>query len=484
MTDPQALMDSGLEVLTSEGAQLGDVRCVDLDEEWITVKNDEVDAAQGSSSRGFGIRALVNGAWGYSASNQWDTEQAKKCAREAVEIARRNASRVHPAELPSRPPELGQYVTPQQRDYFTVPLDEKLDLLFAASKKLGGDERVVVREAKVHGLKRRTWLASTEGTRIEQEQSLCGGGITAMTTAEGVVQIRSYPKASEGNVNAAGWEFIEELDLVGESERVREEALALLSAPKCPSGRRTLIVDGAQLSLQLHESCGHPIELDRVLGEEISLAGCSFLRPEMLHELTYGSPIVNIYADSTSPGGPGTFGWDDEGVPAHQWDIVKEGKFVGYLASRESVKRVPTTVPGAMRADSWAHVPIVRMVNINLKPGSSTLDQMISETEDGVLVSANRSWSIDDFRRNFQFSCEAGWEIKDGEIVGLVRDPVYTGITPEFWASCDAIANEDHWKMWGWRFCGKGDPMQLMHVGHGCSLARFQNVEIRSSNGR
>ena len=484
MTDPQALMDSGLRALASEGVQLGDVRCVDLDEEWITVKKNEVDAAQSSSSRGFGVRALVNGAWGYSASNLWSPEQAKQCAHEAVEIARRNASRVHPAEIAPCPAQIGRYETPLTRDYFSVPLDEKLGLLFAATHELGKDERVVVTEAKVHGLKRRTWLASTEGTRIEQEQSLCGGGIAATAMADGVVQVRSYPKSAEGNLNAAGWEFVEDLDLVGESERVREEVVALLSAPKCPAGRRTLIVDGAQLSLQLHESCGHPIELDRVLGEEISLAGCSFLRPEMLHELTYGSPLVNIYADSTSPGGPGTFGWDDEGVPAHRWDIVKGGEFVGYLASRESINRVPTTVPGAMRADSWEHVPIVRMVNINLEPGNATLDEMIGETEDGVLVSANRSWSIDDFRLNFQFSCEAGWEIKNGEIVRLVRDPVYTGITPEFWAGCDAIADENHWKMWGWRFCGKGDPMQLMHVGHGCSLARFQNVEIRSSNGR
>lgn len=482
MSEPDRLLDAGLLALEREGVPFGDVRLVDVSEEWVKVKNCEVDSLDRTESRGLGVRVLVDGAWGYAASNDWSEGGVRRCTQRAAEIARRNGRRAHPAQLVPQSAQRGFWTTPVERPYGDVALGEKIDLLMAASAGLTGDDRIVRADARVHGIARQTWLASTEGTRIHQAHHLCGGGITAIAAQDGVVQVRSYPKSGEGDIQSGGWEFIEALDLVGETERVREEALALLSAPDCPTGRRTLIVDGAQLSLQIHESCGHPIELDRALGEEVSLAGGSFLQPSALGSLKYGSELVNITADSTSPGGAGTFGWDDEGVPASRWDIVREGQFVGYLGSRETAGRVAGTVPGAMRSDSWSRLPIVRMVNVNLAPGESTLADMIAGTEDGVLVSANRSWSIDDFRLNFQFSCEAGWEIKNGAITQMVKNPVYTGITPEFWAGCDAIGNEEHWRMWGWRFCGKGDPIQLMHVGHGCAPARFQNVEIRSSN--
>lgn len=481
MDNEKRLLEAGLKALNGR-VSYGDVRIVHFDEEWIEVDAGKVDSAKRQDSRGFGVRVLCDGAWGYAGSRELTPASVARCADLAISIAAGNPKRDHAIGLSEIGPQVGHYETAVSRDYFEVPLDEKVDLLVRASNVMNSDPRVVASKACVHGINRFTWFASTEGSSLTQRHALCGGGIST-TAAEGSqVQTRSYPMAAEGDIHAAGWEFIERLDLVGEADRVREEALALLSAPECPTGRRTLIIDGAQLSLQIHESCGHPIELDRVLGEEISLAGCSFLRPEMLNELTYGSNKVNIYADSTTPEGAGTFGWDDEGVPAGRWDIVREGQFVGYLGSRETATRLAGVVPGSMRADSWARLPIVRMVNVNLEPGSSSLDEMIASTEDGVLMSVNRSWSIDDFRLNFQFSCEAGWEIKEGKITRLLRNPVYTGITPKFWNSCDAIASEDEWRMWGWRFCGKGDPMQLMHVGHGCAPARFQNIEIRSSN--
>ena len=481
MDNQNELLQAGLKALDGR-VSYGDIRIVHYDEEWIDVDAGKVDSVKRQDSRGFGVRVLRNGAWGYAGSRELTLASVVRATEVAIAIAEGNPQRGYTTQLSELPPQIGHYETPVQRDYFDVPLDEKVDLLIRASNAMNTDPRVVASKACVHGINRFTWLASTEGSRVTQRHSLCGGGIST-TAAEGnQVQTRSYPMGAEGDIHAAGWEFIERLDLLGEADRVRDEALALLSAPECPTGRRTLILDGAQLSLQIHESCGHPIELDRALGEEISLAGCSFLRPEMLNELKYGSQKVNIYADSTSAEGPGSFGWDDEGVPASRWDIVRDGQFVGYLGSRETATRLPGVVPGSMRADSWARLPIVRMVNVNLEPGSSTLDEMIASTDDGVFMSVNRSWSIDDFRLNFQFSCEAGWEIKAGKITRMVRNPVYTGITPKFWNSCDAIANTDEWRMWGWRFCGKGDPMQLMHVGHGCAPARFQDVEIRSSH--
>lgn len=484
MVEPHQLLEAGLAALDRPGVDLGEVRLVDLQTETIEVKGQEVEQTTHSTSRGVGIRVLSNGAWGYAATSTRCPEDVRRCAGEALELAQRNKNRVFPAQIVDLEPQQGQYRTPVQRDYFEVPLDEKLNLLFAATEMLNQQDKVTVAKATTHGLKRKTWLASTHGTNIQQEISLCGAGVTAIAVADGEVQIRTYPKENEGDARAAGWEFVEELDIVGVSEKVGSEAAALLSAPTCPSGRKTLIIDGSQLSLQIHESCGHPSELDRALGEEISLAGCSFLRPERLNNFTYGSPKVTLYADSTTPGGPGTFGWDDEGVPAGRWDLIKEGKQVGYLGSRETAGRVAKTQPGAMRAQSWQHTPIVRMVNVNLEPGDCSLDEMIADTKDGLFVKTNRSWSIDDFRRNFQFSCEIGWEIKNGKITQMVKNPVYTGITPEFWQSCDAVGDESHWRMWGWLMCGKGDPMQIMHVGHGCSPARFRDVEVGRSNAR
>jgi TldD protein len=208
------------------------------------------------------------------------------------------------------------------------------------------------------------------------------------------------------------------------------------------------------------------------------------MRPELLGSLDYGSALVSLVADSTSPGGAGTFGWDDEGTPAGKWDIVRNGRLVGFLGSRETAARVPNTRPGSVRAATWANVPIVRMVNINLEPGQGSLEDLIADTPHGLLLSVNRSWSIDDFRLNFQFGCEVGWRIEHGKLAGMVKNPVYSGLTPTFWRSCDAIAGPEAWRMWGYRYCGKGDPMQLMHVGHGCAPARFRSVEVGSRHAR
>jgi TldD protein len=286
----------------------------------------------------------------------------------------------------------------------------------------------------------------------------------------------------DGGIGGAGYELVDALDLPGNAARIREEALELVAAPLCPAGPRALILDTPQLALQIHESCGHPTELDRALGEEISLAGASFLTPDKLGRFTYGSTRVNLTADALLPGGLGTFGWDDEGVPARRTPLVARGLFVGYLSSRETAQRLGLgRSAGCMRAESYARPPIIRMINVSLEPdpeGPASLEELIADTGDGVLMTTNRSWSIDDLRLNFQFSCEAAWEVKKGKRTRLLRRPVYTGITPRFWAGCDAIAAPAAFRAWGFLTCGKGDPMQLMAVGHGSSPARFREVEI------
>ncbi|MBI4733538.1 MAG: TldD/PmbA family protein, partial [Rubrobacteridae bacterium] len=219
-------------------------------------------------------------------------------------------------------------------------------------------------------------------------------------------------------------------------------------------------------------------EFDRVLGMEASFAGTSFLTIDKMSNFRYGSPIVNINADATIPGALGTFGYDDEGVPAQKFDIIKNGIFVGYLTSRETAPVIGQKSNGCMRADGWGKLPLIRMTNINLLPGNSTLDQMISEVKDGLYLATNRSWSIDDKRLNFQFATQVGWEIKNGKLGSMVKNPNYTGITPDFWGSCDAIAGKKEWRVWGLPNCGKGEPMQVAHVAHGAAPARFNNIKV------
>src|SRR6202030_1226805 len=242
------------------------------------------------------------------------------------------------------------------------------------------------------------------------------------------------PTWQGGDGFQAGWERVGALDLRGHVDVVKDEALALLSAPTCPAGPRTLLLESSQVALQIHESCGHPTELDRALGSEISLSGGSFMQPRMLGKLRYGSPLVTIVADATSEGGNGTFGWDDEGVPAGKRPLVERGLFVDYLSSRETAAALGRASTGTMRSESWNRPPIIRMVNVSLEPGAGgTLEDLIADTDDGILISTDKSWSIDDLRLDFQFSCEIAWEIKKGRRARMVRDPFYRGITPRFW---------------------------------------------------
>jgi TldD protein len=307
----------------------------------------------------------------------------------------------------------------------------------------------------------------------------CGMQVIAIGD-DGVAQRRTYPTWQGGEGFQGGYERVVGLDLIGNVDRIADEAIALLSADPCPEGTRDVILDSSQLGLQIHESCGHPTELDRAMGSEISLAGGSFLQQELLAKLRYGSRKVDLVADSTTAGGMGTFGWDDEGVPAGKRHLVREGLFVDYLSSRETAAALGRASTGTMRAEGWNRPPLIRMVNVSLEPEpkGDSLDALVNDTADGVLFATDRSWSIDDLRLNFQFTCEIAWEIKRGKRTRMFRDPLYTGITPQFWRSCDAVCGPAEWKMWGIMNCGKGDPMQIMQVGHGAAPARFRAVTV------
>jgi TldD protein len=463
-----------------------EVRFVDDGGERLRMRDGRPEQVTKEASRGVGVRVLGGKAWGFACSADTSEGGLRSAAQRAVAIARASAVVAHaPVAFPEQAAARGRYETHVAIDPFTIPLEDKLAALDGPVRALReGDRRLVSAEAWMDWTRQHKRLLTTEGTDVAQSftYGACGMHVFALGE-DGVSQRRSYPTWQGGDGFQAGWERIGALDLAGNVARVKDEVLALLVAPPCPAGTRTLLLESSQVGLQIHESCGHPTELDRALGTEISLAGGSFMQPHMLGKLRYGSPLVTLVADATSPGGNGTFGWDDEGVPAGKRALVDRGVFVDYLSSRETAAALGRTSTGTMRADGWNRTPIIRMVNVSLEPGAAgSLEDLVADTDDGLLVATDKSWSIDDVRLNFQFSCEIAWEVKHGKRTRILRDPFYTGITPRFWGSCDAVCGPGEWRLWGVTTCGKGDPMQMMHVGHGASPARFRGVTTGSAS--
>jgi TldD protein len=468
-----------LEFLKRKKVEYADIRQIHRVTENIEVKNGNIEGISCDEDQGFGIRIIANGAWGFASSSVLSPAEMKRVANKALEIAKASSiikkelARLSPTEVFE-----DQYTSKYEIDPFRVPLEEKIELLLKTTEILRKNDKIKVAEGSMDFYKTEKLFASTEGAFVRQSILESGAGILATAVDGNEVQRRSYPNSHRGDYATRGYEFIQGLKLVENADRVREEAIELLSAPACPDKDTTLIITGSQMALQVHESCGHPTELDRVLGTEVSLAGSSFMTLDKLNKLKYGSDKVSITADATLEGGLGSFGYDDEGVKAQRVELVKNGVFVGYLTSRETARVLNQKSNGTMRAEGWNRIPLIRMTNINLEPGEWELDKLIADTEDGFLLDMNKSWSIDDKRLNFQFGVEAAWEIKDGKKGRMYKNAVYTGITPEFWNSCDAVCNRNHWHVWGLPNCGKGEPMQTMHVAHGAAPARFRNVKV------
>ena len=473
------LLDRALNAAQLAGASYADVRVVEARSQIIEVKNRKVATLQEPSSAGVGIRVLIDGAWGFAASADLELEEVERCARLACRVARASARvRREPIRLSRLEPYRARWETPLARDPFSVSLADKIALLVEATGVMEREPKVRVAQGGLHFWEERKRFASTEGARIEQRIVHSGAGISAWAAGETDLQVRSYPNSFGGQYESAGYELVERLDLAGHAAETAATAAALLEAPLCPAGTTTVILDGSQVSLQVHESCGHPAELDRALGHEANFAGTSFLTPDQLGTLRYGSQVVNLVADATSARGLGTFGFDDEGVPAQKVDLVREGRFVGYLTSRETAPLVGLESNGTMRAEAWSHIPLIRMTNINLEPGAWKLEDLIADTDEGIYMETNRSWSIDDRRYNFQFGTEVGREIKRGKLGRLLRNCTYTGITPEFWNRCDGVCDASDWEIWGTPTCGKGQPSQVMRTAQGASAARFRDVQV------
>jgi TldD protein len=461
-----------------QSVDYADGRLVTTQTEKVMVKNGSVESISDTTSKGLGIRVVVDGCWGFSSSSTPTEQEATRVARDAIEIAK--ASRIlkkMDIVLAEEDPTSDTYQTTIVKDPFKIPLDEKIGVLLEADRLMRKSKDIKVAEGSMSFYRTEKVFLSTEGTDIAQTIIESGGGIAATAVGNGDVQKRSFP-TSWGDTATKGYEFVEEMDLAGNAEKTADEASGLLKAEQCPSGEITLIIGGSQLALQVHESCGHPTELDRVFGTEASFAGTSFLTVEKMGDFRYGSRHVSIFQDATCEGGLGSFGYDDEGVPAQRTPLVEDGLFVGYLTSRETASRLHQRSNGCMRADGWNRIPLIRMTNINLEPGEWDLEELLHDTKDGIFVDSNKSWSIDDKRLNFQFGTEIGWKIRNGKLGGMVKNAVYTGITPEFWNSCDAVCGRKHWHIWGIPNCGKGEPMQVAHVAHGAAPARFRKVRV------
>jgi TldD protein len=476
------LSTHALDTARLRGARYADTRVMHLRQRDLTTKNGQVGTLAQSESIGLGIRVLANGAWGFASTDRLTREGVSACAAQAVAIAKASAlaKRSDVVMVPEQA-YVDSWQSSFRKDPFEIPLETQLDLLLAVDTEMKRVKGVTLTETDMQFRKIDSWFASSIGSRIHQRKVISGCGITATSFQKDEIQKRSYPNSFGGQHMLEGYELVESLELRKHAPVVAEEAVALHSAAQCPEKTGTLVLGGSQLGLQIHESVGHPIELDRVLGQEANFAGTSFLTLDQLDRLRYGSDIVNVVANARADHGPGlgTFAYDDEGVEAQCTDIIKDGQFRGYLSNRETARLIGLKrSSGTMRTESWNRLPMIRMTNISLLPGTWLFDDLLADTDDGILMETNRSWSIDDRRYQFQFSTEIGWEIKAGKKTRMLKNPSYSGITTEFWNSCDAICNRDHWTLWGTPNCGKGQPMQTMGTGHGAAPARFRNIHI------
>jgi TldD protein len=466
------------------GVQYAEARIVDERQRALATKNGKIASASDSDSLGLGVRVLANGAWGFAATEDLTRAGVETAAALALEIARASALvKQHDVQLAPEKAYQDDWSSPCEIDPFSISIEQNLDLLMKIDAELRSVEGVTLAETNLNFRRYDQWFYNSDGSDIHQLRYSTGAGYAAHAFEGTEIMKRSYPNSFGGQWQDRGYELVHELKLLENARRIGEEAVALHKADQCPQGRYDIILDSSQLGLQIHESIGHPIELDRVLGMEANFAGMSFLTLDKLRNLKYGSDIVNVVADATEQHGPGlgTFKYDDEGVPGQCTPIITNGQFTGYLSSRETAHTIgENRSNGSMRSEGWNRTPIIRMTNISILPGPKplTLDQLISSTDRGIYMQTNRSWSIDDKRYNFQFGTEIGWEIKGGKLTRMLKNPSYSGITTEFWNSMDAICSRDQWTLWGTPNCGKGQPQQVMGTGHGAAPARFRNVQV------
>ena len=459
---------------TGRGAGYADARAVEREVESVNVKDGSVESIDRSADRGIGVRVLVEGAWGFAASDRTDETALLRLVDDALARAKASA-RVQRRGVMLAPvePQRGEYSTSLRRDPFAVPMSERIALLRAADEAMKG-EHIRTRRGGISAYRTRKHLVTSEGTDVSQEIVDAAAGLAVLAVKAGAKPVN---RSELRNAKQAGWEFVEECDLVARGRRYREDAEATLDAPLATARPTDVVLDQSFLALLVHESCGHPTEADRVLEHEVAFAGTTFMWPADRGKLRYGSEHVSMTADSTLPGGMGTFGWDDDGVPGMRTKLIDRGTFVGYLTSRETAGAlgIPVAI-GSARAEGWQHFPIVRMVNVSLDAGHTPYPELLGGIENGLLLESPGSYSLDEKRQNFHFTAQVARVVRHGEVQGYVRGVGFQSLTPDFWGRCDRVA--DDWELHGFLTCAKGEPLQLMRVGHGAAHARFRALPL------
>lgn len=471
-----------LKRITASGAEYGDIRIQDSTTEQIEGEDHRIASIRDIRDIGFGVRVLYHGAWGFAASSILSLEEVPRIADLAVEIAKGSASvALEKVRLAPEPVHRDRIVTPYRINPFGVPLEKKTDLLLSVMEILHRQKGIARSSASLWARRDQKLFVSTEGSHLEFDLLAEQGDCTATALHDGLFASRSFntPHLRQG------YELIEEADLRREASRVAAQATEKVRSPTVDAGQYDLVLDPEHLSLTIHESCGHPSELDRVLGYEANYAGTSFLTTEKLGTFRYGSRYVNLVADNTEPETLAATGYDDDGVSCQQWDVIRDGIFVGYSTNREVAPKIGATRSrGSNRADGWGSVPIVRIANIGLEPGAATVEQLIADVKRGIYIEGHGSYSIDQRRYNFQFGGDAFWLIENGRRTHMVRDVIYHGITPEFWNSCDGVADRSARRRYGFITCGKGQPGQSGWMTHAASTARFRQVQVIRGEGQ
>ncbi len=474
--------DLALARVKASGAEYGDIRIQRSDSQLIGGDDRRIAAIRDMEDTGFGVRVLYHGGWGFAASSILSLEEVPRVADLAVDIARGSASvAIDRVRLAEEPVHCDRIVTSSRVDPFSVPLEKKADLLLRLMESLHGQAGIARSHAELWARRDRKLFVSTEGTHVEFDLLAGHGACTATALFEGRFASRSFhlPHLRRG------YELIEEVDWAREAGRIAAQAVEKVRAPVVDPGIYDLVLDPEHLSLTMHESCGHPSELDRALGYEANYAGTSFLTPEKLGTFRYGSPHVTFVADNTEAETLAATGYDDDGVVCQRWDVVRDGIFVGYCTNREVAPKIgEARSRGSNRADGWGSVPIVRIANIGLEPGSATLEELMADVKRGLYIEGHGSYSIDQRRYNFQFGGDAFWLIENGKRTHMVRDAIYHGITPEFWKSCDGVADRTHRRCYGFITCGKGQPGQAGWMSHPAAHARFRRIEVIKGEGR
>ncbi len=475
-----ALAGLALDEARRLGASYADCRINETARQEIATRENRVSRVRDVRDLGFGVRVLVNGCWGFAASPQLAREELARVARTAVELAR-SCERLQrePVQLCPAERHVAVWRTPIRRDPFEVPLDEKIERLLEINARALSHPHVSFASSSLDFVREHKLFRSSEGSLIEQWLYRCNPGftLTAVDRERGRFETLDSSAAPRGQ----GYEYVETHPWLDEADRAAEDLAEKARAPSIAPGVRTLILHPTNLWLVIHESIGHPTEYDRAIGLEANYAGTSFLTPDKLGDYRVGSERVDFVAEKTAPGSLATCGYDDDGVRTRQWHLVRGGIFVDYQITREQAPLLGRSRShGCAHAQSWSDVPFQRMPNVNLVPARErlTLEELIADTDDAILVRGRGSYSIDHQRYNFQFGGQTFHEVKRGRITGMLRDVAYQARTSDFWRSCDALCSREEYGVGGSFYDGKGEPGQSNAVSHGCPPARFRGIDV------